>query len=90
MRKRLTCLICLGLMLSVMSNTSAQLLVHYKLDETAGTMASDSSGKGNDGTLSGDPQWAAGWMDGAADQTFGSEIGFRDELGGRGGFGSLA
>ena len=65
MRKRLTCLICLGLVLSVVSNTSAQLLVHYKLDETGGTLASDTSGKGNDGTLSGDPQWAAGWMDGA-------------------------
>jgi hypothetical protein len=65
MFKRMICLACLGLVLSVVSNTSAQLLVHYKLDETAGTVASDSSGKGNDGTLSGDPQWAAGWADGA-------------------------
>ena len=64
MFKRLAFLTCLGLMLSLASSTSAQLLVHYKLDETAGTIASDSSGKGNDGTLSGDPQWAAGWMDG--------------------------
>ena len=65
MFKRMICLTCLGLVLSVVSNTSAQLLVHYKLDETAGTVATDSSGKGNDGTLSGDPQWAAGWVDGA-------------------------
>ena len=65
MFKRSALLTCLGLALSVVSRSSAQLLVHYKLDETAGTVASDSSGKGNDGTLSGDPQWAAGWMDGA-------------------------
>jgi len=65
MFKRLVFLTCLGLVLSVVSSTSAQLLIHYKLDETDGTIASDSSGKGNDGTLSGDPLWAAGWMDGA-------------------------
>ena len=65
MFKRLALFTCLGLVLSVASRTSAQLLVHYKLDETAGTVASDSSGKGNDGTLSGDPQWAAGWIGGA-------------------------
>jgi len=54
--KRLVLWTCLGLVLSVVSRTSAQLLVHYKLDETSGTVATDSSGKGNDGTLSGDPQ----------------------------------
>jgi len=65
--KRLVLWTCLGLVLSVVSRTSAQLLVHYKLDETSGTVATDSSGKGNDGTLSGDPQWAAGagWAGGA-------------------------
>ena len=67
MFKRLVLWTCLGLVLSVVSRTSAQLLVHYKLDETSGTVATDSSGKGNDGTLSGDPQWAAGagWAGGA-------------------------
>jgi len=65
--KRLVLWTCLGFVLSAVSRTSAQLLVHYKLDEISGSVASDSSGKGNDGTLSGDPQWAvdAGWAGGA-------------------------
>jgi len=65
MSKRLFYLACLALVLSAARNASAQLLVHYKLDETGGTTASDSSGKGNDGALTGDAQWAVGWMGGA-------------------------
>jgi hypothetical protein len=37
----------------------------WKLDETSGTTAADSSGKGNNGTVVGRPQWAAGHIDGA-------------------------
>jgi len=33
---------------------------HWKLDETSGTTASDSSGNGNHGTLVGDPTWQPG------------------------------
>jgi hypothetical protein len=33
------------------------LVAHWKLDETSGTTASDSSGNGNDGTLVGGPVW---------------------------------
>jgi len=40
---------------------------HWKLDDGAGTIAADSSGNGNDGTLIGDPQWAAGIIGGALD-----------------------
>ncbi|HUS71559.1 MAG TPA: LamG-like jellyroll fold domain-containing protein, partial [Sedimentisphaerales bacterium] len=48
---------------------------HWKLDETAGTIASDSSGNGNHGTLEGDLTYvfsfdtaaAAGWFGGALD-----------------------
>ncbi len=65
MCKKLIYLTCLVLVLSVAGNVSAQLLVHYKLDETSGTVASDSSGKGNDGIIDGDPNWVAGWMGGA-------------------------
>jgi hypothetical protein len=45
------------------------LLAHWKLDETSGTTASDSSGNGNHGTLFGSPVWrpASGWIDGALD-----------------------
>jgi len=65
MCKKLIYLTCLVLVLSVAGNASAQILVHYKLDETSGAVASDISGKGNDGTIDGDPNWVAGWMDGA-------------------------
>jgi hypothetical protein len=37
----------------------------YKLDETAGTVAADSSENANDGTTTGDPVWVAGYFDGA-------------------------
>jgi hypothetical protein len=40
---------------------------HWKLDETEGTVASDSSGNGNNGTVYGNPVWrsAGGWLAGA-------------------------
>ncbi|UCG59075.1 MAG: PASTA domain-containing protein, partial [Phycisphaerales bacterium] len=43
------------------------LVAHYKLDETSGTTAVDSSGNGIDGTLMGEPTWqpAGGILDGA-------------------------
>jgi len=40
---------------------------YWKLDDGAGTIAVDSSGNGNDGTLIGDPQWTTGVLDGALD-----------------------
>jgi len=39
----------------------------WKLDETSGTIAVDSSGNGNDGTVLGDPQWVQGQINGALD-----------------------
>jgi len=35
----------------------AELVGHWRLDEGAGTVAYDSSGSGNNGTLVGDAQW---------------------------------
>ena len=40
---------------------------HWKLDDGEGTIAVDSSGNGNDGTLIGDPLWTTGVLDGALD-----------------------
>ena len=40
---------------------------YWKLDDGAGTIAVDSSGNGNDGTLIGDPLWTTGVLDGALD-----------------------
>ena len=34
----------------------------WRLDETSGTIARDSSGNGNDGTLQGSPQWDVGMI----------------------------
>lgn len=74
MSKKLIYFMCLVILMTVMSNASAQLLVHYKFDETSGTIAVDSSGKGNDGVLTAvdaaattvDANWVAtGWLDGA-------------------------
>ncbi|UCC97801.1 MAG: discoidin domain-containing protein [Phycisphaerales bacterium] len=53
----------LGLILT--STTSAELIGWWKLDETSGTIASDSSGNGNDGTLQGDVTWVPGKIGGA-------------------------
>ena len=41
------------------------LVGYWKFDETSGITAQDAAGNGNDGTLSGDPQWAAGKLGGA-------------------------
>jgi len=43
------------------------LVAHWKLDDGAGSTASDSSGQGQDGTLLGGPAWAAGFLGGALD-----------------------
>jgi len=56
----------LGLVLTSLAEAADPDLVGYwKFDETSGNIAFDSSGNGNDGTLNGDPQWAAGQLGGA-------------------------
>ncbi len=54
-----------ALVLSMAGNASADLVLHWSLDEGSGTTAHDFSGNGNDGTLNGDPQWATGKTGGA-------------------------
>jgi len=51
--------------LNVAGNASADLVAHYKLDETEGAIAADSSGNGYDGTIDGNPIWVTGYIDGA-------------------------
>jgi len=53
----------LGLMLT--STANAKLVGWWKLDETAGTTAVDSSGNNYDGTLINGPVWIDGQIDGA-------------------------
>ncbi len=54
-----------ALVLSMASNASADLVVHWNLDEGSGTIAHDLSGNGHDGTLNGEPKWAIGKTGGA-------------------------
>ena len=59
--------LCIGGILLAAAPAQAALLAHYKLDESSGTTASDSSGNGNNGTLQNfdfdsDDGWRAGYM----------------------------
>jgi hypothetical protein len=69
MYKKLIYLTCFSLVLGFVQINAAEavdpnLVGWWKLDETSGTAAADSSGSGYDGSLMGDPQWASGWLDG--------------------------
>ena len=55
MCRKLIYLVSFVLVLSLVSNVSAELVGQWKLDDGAGTTAMDASGNGNDGTLEGDP-----------------------------------
>ena len=62
-RKLIYLVLALGL--TLMSTAGADMVGWWKLDETSGTVASDSSGYGNNGTLQGDTQWVDGAIGGA-------------------------
>jgi hypothetical protein len=62
----LACL-CLVLGLALTSAVRADLVGWWRLDEGTGTIAYDSSGNGNDGTILGNPQWVPGKIGGALD-----------------------
>ena len=72
MCRKLICLISfilvLGLVLTgVVAAADPSLVGWWKLDESSGTTAYDSSGNGHDGTLMGNPQSVAGKIDGSLD-----------------------
>jgi len=67
MGKRCMCLVLALLVFGLASNASANLAAHWKLDETSGSVAADSSGNGFDGTVGGTPNWVPGQVDGALD-----------------------
>ena len=57
-----------GLLVAVLAlggTASAGLVGHWTFDETSGTLAKDSSGNGNDGTVVGNPKWVPGKIGGA-------------------------
>src|SRR4030042_3065682 len=51
----------------VKAQDDQNLIGWWKLDETSGTVAADSSGHGNDGTVVGGAKWVSGYIDGALD-----------------------
>jgi hypothetical protein len=60
MYKRIVFLTLSLALVVVVSDASAELVAHWPFDDGAGTVATDVTGNGNDGTLNGDPQWVAG------------------------------
>ena len=60
MCRELTCLTFIALVMGLAAGASAELLISWNLDEGSGTVATDTSGNGRDGTFTGDPQWVAG------------------------------
>ncbi len=55
-------LVSVVLVLVLISNVSAELVAHWKLDEGSGTTTADATGNGHDGSLEGSPTWTQpGW-----------------------------
>jgi len=67
MSKKTIVLVSVVLVLSLVltSGAWAELVGWWRLDDGAGTTAVDSSGAGNDGTFTGEPQWTTGKVGGA-------------------------
>ena len=70
MCKKLICLAFFILIAGITSSAYADLVGHWRLDEGSGTIVSDSSGNGNDGTITtnanmADPTWITGVSGGA-------------------------
>ena len=57
--------VALVLALLLGNMASAELVGHWAFDESSGTTATDSSGQGNDGEISGDTEWVEGYYGGA-------------------------
>ena len=67
MCKKLACLISFVAALTVAQSASAGPVGHWRFDEGSGTVAVDSSGKGNDGTILGNAAWVTGRIGSALD-----------------------
>ncbi len=74
MCRRLFCLISLVVVVSMATNASGDLILHWGFDDGSGTTAHDSSGNGYDGTLEGNAAWVAGKIGGALDLGGGDRV----------------
>ncbi|MBN1804413.1 MAG: LamG domain-containing protein, partial [Sedimentisphaerales bacterium] len=59
MSKKLICLICFPVILSMAGQASAELILHWKFDEGSGDIVNDSSGNNHVGTIEG-ATWTVG------------------------------
>ena len=60
MYKKMIYYSCVLLVLSLASNSMAELVAYYSMDEGQGDIVADGSGNGHNGTISGNPTWVAG------------------------------
>ena len=67
MFRRLVFVISLATVLSAAGTVSAELVAWWRFDDGSGTTAMDSTGNGNDGTLTGGATWTDGPILGALD-----------------------
>jgi hypothetical protein len=67
MCRKLIYLISFAVVLCATGSVSADLAAHWSLDDGAGTVATDFSGNGHDGTVGGTANWVGGKTGGALD-----------------------
>jgi len=60
MYKKMIYYSCMLLVLSLASNSMAELVAYYSMDEGEGDIVADGSSNGHDGTISGNPTWVEG------------------------------
>jgi len=60
MYRKLVCLVSFILIMGIAGSASAELRLHWELEEASGTTVSDSTGNGYDGTFNDAPQWVEG------------------------------
>jgi len=65
MYRKLMYLVSFVLVMVLINSASAELVAHWRFDESSGTTANDSSGNGNNGTIIDSVQWDTGQIGGA-------------------------
>ena len=85
MCRKLVLMVSFVLVLGLTGSASAELIGYWTFNEGSGTVAADTSGNGNDGTLYGNPNWVSGQLGGAiefdgSDDYVGTGVSLLDNL----------